>query len=298
MIYSSSFNRDKLMNVLNEVKRNTKYFNTIKEVGDNIMVSCPYHKSGLERKPSCGINIHTLVYHCFTCRSAGTLFDMMEDIYKPLDIQQIKSEREEIDVKISDRKIIEENKGVVKLDYTVGLTVYLQKRKLTHEICRKYLVGYKDDLVVFPIRNLQGEITFYVTRNVNKKQYTLTKDEKPLYGLYELLKIDKRKDYCFVVESPINCLTLEVWGFKAIALMGTGSYRQIDMLKDLPIRQFILCFDGDEAGRKATKMFKENIKNKLVSTVLMYEGKDVNDLTKEEFSTLLLQNNINEEELL
>lgn len=289
---------DKLLKLIKEVQSNTKYFHSIKEVGDNIMVSCPYHKGGLERKPSCGINIHELVYHCFSCGAAGSFFDMMQDIYMPIDEARIKSDRDEVKISISDRNTKVEHTPVVQLDYTVGLTNYLQKRKLTHEICKRYAVGYKDDLVVFPTRDKNGEIIFYVTRNVYKKEYTLSKDEKPIYGLYELFRDNKKVDYCFIVESPINALTLAVWGFKAVALMGTGSHNQMKELKNLPIREYILCFDGDEAGRKATQKFKDYLTNKFVTPVFIYEGKDINDLNREEFSNLLKEHNIVEEDLL
>ena len=298
MIYLSSLNYDKLLKLIKEVQANTKYFNRIKETTDNIMVSCPYHKGGLENKPSCGIDVKGLVYHCFSCGAAGSFFDMMNDIYMPIDAEQLKSERDEISIQLTGRTKSKEEHPVVKLDYTVGLTTYLQKRQLTHEVCRRYAVGYKDNLVVFPTRNLQGEIIFYVTRNVLKKEYTLSKDEKPIYGLYELFQQDKRPDYCFVVESPINALTLAVWGFKAVALMGLGSRQQIEELKTLPIRHYILCLDGDEHGRNATNKIKNILTNKLVTPVFIYEGKDVNDLSHEEFSKLLVQHDIKEEDLL
>ena len=300
MTYLSNFNYDKLMKVIREVQQNTKYFNIIKETNDNILVSCPYHKGGQERRPSCGIHIQTLVYHCFTCGASGTFFDMMQDIYQPIEETQLMNERDDDVFTLPER----ENKmlksklpDVVHYEYNVGLTKYLQKRKLTSAVCQEYLVGYKDDEVVFPIRNLKGEIRFYVTRNVYKKEYKLSNDDKLLYGLYELFQRERKPNYCFIVESPINALTLRVWGFNAIALMGTGSHKQIEDIKNLPIREFILCFDGDDAGRKATKTFKDRLVNKLVKTVLIYEGKDVNDLTKEEFSILLKECNIDEEGL-
>lgn len=298
MIYLSSLNYDKLLKLIKEVQSNTKYFKRIKETNDNIMVSCPYHKGGLENKPSCGINVKDLVYHCFSCGASGSFFDMMNDIYMPIDAEQLKSERDEISIQITGRDKTEEKHHVVQLDYTVGLTTYLQKRQLTHEVCRRYAVGYKDNLVVFPTRNLKGEIIFYVTRNVLKKEYTLSKDEKPIYGLYELFKDNPNPEYCFVVESPINALTLAVWGFKAVALMGLGSKQQIDELKNLPIRHYILCLDGDEHGRNATNKIKNVLTNKLVTPVFIYEGKDVNDLSHKEFSKLLVEHNIKEEDLL
>ena len=43
-------------------------FNTIKELPEDLMVSCPFHKKGQERKPSCGIRKEDGWTHCFSCR--------------------------------------------------------------------------------------------------------------------------------------------------------------------------------------------------------------------------------------
>ena len=56
------------------------------------------------------------------------------------------------------------------------------------------------------------------------------------------------------------------------------------------IRNYMLCFDGDEAGDKGVARFKRNIrKDVIVNRVLIPIGKDVNDLTKEEFSKLNIE---------
>ena len=93
----------------------------------------------------------------------------------------------------------------------------------------------------------------------------------------------------YVVESQINCLTLWQWGYPAIALFGTGSKKQYDILNRSGIRNYILCFDGDDAGRKATQRFIDNLKSDVfISVKQIPDGKDVNDLTKEEFDKLLV----------
>jgi DNA primase len=48
-----------------------------------------------------------------------------------------------------------------------------------------------------------------------------------------------------------------------------------------------LCFDGDQAGLKGKDRFVNNIrKDVLVSYIPIPMGKDVNDLTKEQFENL------------
>lgn len=56
-------------------KTGKQYLGRIKQVHNNIMISCPYHKGGQEQKPSCGIktisdersSIGTV--HCYSCRN-------------------------------------------------------------------------------------------------------------------------------------------------------------------------------------------------------------------------------------
>ena len=90
-----------------------------------------------------------------------------------------------------------------------------------------------------------------------------------------------------VVESQINALTLWGWGIPAIALFGTGSDAQYKMLKKSGIRTYVLAFDGDLAGDIGSNKFIKNIGDDvLVRKLILPKGKDVNDLTKEEFLSL------------
>ena len=44
-----------------------------KDSGDNIMVQCPYHGNGQERRPSAGIRKSDGMFHCFACGETHTL---------------------------------------------------------------------------------------------------------------------------------------------------------------------------------------------------------------------------------
>ena len=86
----------------------------------------------------------------------------------------------------------------------------------------------------------------------------------------------------------MNALTAWSYGIPAVALFGTGSSYQYDILKKSGIRSYILCFDGDEAGRKGAKRFMQNMKkNVFITDMEMPLGKDVNDMEKDEFLNLL-----------
>ena len=84
----------------------------------------------------------------------------------------------------------------------------------------------------------------------------------------------------------INCCTIWSWGRYAVALNGTGSYNQLEELKRTPFRKYILALDPDKAGNLGREKIKKALHNKYVRDLIIPEGKDINDLTYEEFIAL------------
>ena len=180
-----------------------------------------------------------------------------------------------------------------KYRYTVD---YMYQRKLVDWVIDRYDVGFDPEFhpegrknslacITFPVRDAQGRTLFFCRRSIEGKFYHYPKYvTKPVYGLYELPK--SATSIC-IMESCINALTAVSWGYNSVALMGTGNTTQLKQLKKLGAREFILCFDGDDAGLKATKKLKRELSSvAIVWIVHMPQGKDVNDLTKEEFDAL------------
>ena len=163
------------------------------------------------------------------------------------------------------------------------------KRHLSKEVVDRFRVGYDRETrcLTFPVWDERGNLVTITRRSVDSKLFKLEGDiKKPIYLLNEVLK--ERSDVVYVCESQINCLTLWGWGYPAIALFGTGASHQYDILKRSGIRSYILCLDGDEAGDKGIKRFILNMpKDIFISTKVMpRDGRDINDLTKEEFDNL------------
>lgn len=173
---------------------------------------------------------------------------------------------------------------------------YMYQRKLVDWVIEKYDIGFDAEFypegrkkpipcVTFPVRDIQGRTLFFCRRSITGKFYHYPKFvTKPVYGLYELPK--EASSVC-IMESCINALTAVSWGYPSVALMGTGNSLQISQLKKLGVREFTLCLDGDSAGEKAAVKLKRQLSSvAIVWVVHVPEGKDVNDLTKEEFDEL------------
>ena len=126
-------------------------------------------------------------------------------------------------------------------------------------------------------------------RSVNTKRFWIPEGiEKPVYLLYDILQ--KKPNVVFVAESQINTLTLRTWGYPSLGLFGTGSKTQLETLKKSGIRNFVLCYDGDYAGRKGAERFKRALGNDVfITDICVPYDRDINDLTKDEFDLLLQQ---------
>lgn len=269
--------------------------------------------------------------HCFTCGYAETLPDMITDLLKLKSISQtgidwlvqnipgfVPDFESEFEALIPDTLMSTLNdKYAVK--YLQSLTQpkpeyvsetelasyrftvpYMYERKLTDAIIEKFDVGYDANWVApgrtkptpcitFPVRDKDGNTLFFCRRSIQGKFFNYpTGVTKPVYGLYELPKGCKSVIIC---ESCFNALTCWVYGRPAVALLGTGNSYQIQQLKELGVQEFILAFDPDEAGQRATAKLKRALKSVAIvwSFVGIPAGKDINNLSKEEFDALELE---------
>ena len=287
--------------------------NIINDRHDNIQISCPIHKEGLEKKASAtilkhdkitynGKNIPAGTVHCFTC---GYSTDIVGFIRDCLNISYKSAEQLLFNIANSKKLILNErninpllisnNRESIQyiskeeLQNYAYIHKYMFQRKLTIDIINKFEVGYdpQTDCLTFPVYE-NGKCLFVAKRKIKYKQFIMPNiNPKPIYGLDYITSKE-----VIICESVINALTCWVYGYQAIALFGTGSYYQLKVLQQSDIRSFILMFDGDLAGRSGADRFKSFIKDKFILDILLPIGKDVNDLSREEFKNLLTERNL------
>ena len=177
---------------------------------------------------------------------------------------------------------------------------YMYERKLTDELIEKFDIGVDMNFVppgrkkalpciTFPVRDIQGRTLFFCRRSIGGKFFNYPEGVvKPVYGLYELPRDCRSVVIC---ESCFNALTSWRYGRPAVALLGTSNAYQIQQLKQLNVNEFILAFDPDEAGQKATAKLRRALSSVAIvySFVGIPPGKDINDLSEEEFNSLELE---------
>lgn len=280
--------------------------------GEDIRVSCPSsnHKGGMETNPSCGVyigdnpKIEYGTMHCFTCGEVGPFyhfvalcFNRSDDYGKqwllqhyaytevspllylpPIDLPQNNTNKQYLNEKV--------------LDSLQHWHPYLVKRHLSQKVCEQFEVRYDPKIksIIFPVRDETGKLWMLTHRSIESKNFHIEESkEKPIY-LYYYIK-QHNIDEVTVCESQINALTLWGWGIPAVALFGTGTKEQYCIINKSSLKHIYLVLDGDEAGDKGTKRFIENVRRDIIIDIIeMIRGKDVNDLTEEEFNKLKIIN--------
>lgn len=219
-INDTIFNVD-LETILNELVtqlriNNIPYISKMKESGNSIQITCPYHNGGMERKPSAGIRKSDGMFHCFACNEVHTLPEVIsyclgytDDILgkegwkwlvKNFATVQVE-ERKDVQIDCSrvtrDSFGVSEDKNIARnyiseeeLDTYRYTHPYWAKRKITSErIIELFDLGYdkKTRCITFPVRDIDGNCLFVARRSVKTKFFNYPEGvEKPLYGLYEI----------------------------------------------------------------------------------------------------------------
>lgn len=305
--------------ILEKLKGETGIPRSIKPTGRNVMIPCPYHKGGMERKPSCGILTEDVwakgkLYkegqvHCFTCGHTVDFIEFVSDAFGKTDGGRegyrwlVKNfltieieERQKIKVDMSRTK--EKNRRQkTKLEFISEEELaqyrfyhdYMFERKLDEDVIELFDVGYdrKEKAITFPVHyHKNGKVLMIQRRSVISKFFKNpgeTQKTLTLYGLWQVqnaIANGVKIDKLYITESIIDALTIWVYGGYAISLMGLGGFEQYDILKNIPgIRAYVLALDNDSAGWTAMDKLKEAING----AKLLYEfpfPRKVNDINE------------------
>lgn len=223
-------------------------FHIFRNNGENVQTNCPFHKNGQERKPSFGVNGEIDKCHCFSCGWAGTIEEMISELYgyqdegkfgkrwliKRFNTVEIETRpnimegfngRNNITIRnnndihrfkqhIQGDKSTEQYSGEIteeELDKYRYIHPYMYERKMDDRVIEIFDVGYdkETECITFPIRDKNGNCLFIARRSVNTKFFSYPQGvEKPLYGLYELYQLDEFPKEIYICESMIDAITI------------------------------------------------------------------------------------------
>ena len=195
---------------------------------ENIMIQCPYHSDGQERKPSMGIKKSDGICHCFRCDKVVNLPELISTLFDYNDygnsgmqwlmsnfgiVEQEEREDVKLDYSRSRNNISNNNHSSNNKDNAVLITEeeldkyrvihpYMRERGLTDGIIGIFDIGFDSDSnsITFPVKDIFGNTLFIGRRNVDRKYYHYpARVKKPVYGLYEVTQ-DKQPVLPFIRE--------------------------------------------------------------------------------------------------
>lgn len=192
-----------------------------------------------------------------------------------------------------------------------GVYEYLNQKKFQAEVQEsvgliksKTKGGYYDFLrnrLVFPIRDIRGRVIGFAGRKLaddgpkylNPPETELYKKSSVLYGMYEGKEALRRKRKAILVEGYMDVIRMHEGGFEeALAACGTAlTQDHIQVLHRQFIKEVVLLFDGDQAGRAAAvKSARLCLESDMEASVcLLPEGLDPDDMIAENGSEALEQ---------
>ena len=117
--------------------------------------------------------------------------------------------------------------------------------------------------IMFPLYDLNGKVIGYngrvyngETENkyVNSKETDIFKKRELLYNYHKAKDEARKKHQIILMEGPMDVIRAHTIGVKnCVATLGTAFGKEQAMLVRKLSTNVILCFDGDDAGLKATK---------------------------------------------
>ena len=177
-------------------------------------------------------------------------------------------------------EIIKEFQIGLSLNKSNTLANILIKKYPEAELLKSGLIGKNDygyydlfyERIMFPLYNLNGKVVAYSGRIYNKednskyfntRETEIFKKGELLYNYHRAKDIARRKNQIIITEGFMDVIRLYAVDIKnVIATMGTAVTNiQANLIKKMA-KEIILCFDGDEAGEKATKSCIEEL-NKI-----------------------------------
>ena len=250
--------------------------------GNEVKSQCPFtelHLAGQDRNPSFTVNLDTGVYFCNACGSKGNMHTFYcatrhvekQDAWfalgdalgleRPTDIDS----RPMIDPALPAKyhQALMASTGVVR-------DVLRDKRGLTDETLKKFMIGWDGDRVTIPIYDEQSELV-----NIRRYKWNSYEDsskminyedqlgntygENRVYGIEHL--VDQSCRAVLWCEGEWDRLVAEQLGIPTCTMTAGANNFKYEWLKLLKQKKRIyICYDNDAAGRRATEFLVEQLR--------------------------------------
>jgi len=278
----------------------------IKVKGKEAWISCPFH---IEREPSMSVNLETGGFYCFGCkRGPGEWLDALISELEGISLMQANlmitkatlTARPKMNGARKQYDYIQES--VFENFFPISSKPYIdyltKERRISKAVALDFDVreGNASDRdwnnrIIYAIRDKKKRIASIEGRTINNDslRHRNWSGSKTSLGLFGIERFKKKVPWLFVVEAPIDCMSLAMIKVPAVAMCtSTLSKMQVEMLYktvDYPI----ILLDG---VRKGTEHAREEVVEKIRKEMFGYfqseygihtirrQNTDPNDLLK------------------
>ena len=274
--------------------------------GQELWVRCPFHSHGDERTASASFSLggeHPGAFYCFGCKTKGSTSTILTKLFQSRQRAKLWLSENFKSVDLNEKRVVNkispELPGVKQV-YNLPLSLidshtdYFSQRGIPDDLVKKYRLMYSPerDAIIFPVWE-ENTISFYQVRYLHHEtglKWYIPKDAKARVFGKEFIS----SGTVYICESCFNALTLEKFGYQAVAMFGARFDDTKYELLGLPAKRFIIAYDGDDAGRKNARDLSKFLKDsgRLVEVLKMPDKKDINDfanLTQSEFDNKILE---------
>jgi len=261
--------------------------NVSKINGREILAKCPLHE---DTNPSFYFNLDTQKFHCFAgCLKGKGLHQL---IFQVTGVSQAGVPAKILEPgkfnfnRVQDKKLLPHIPLLPSAKNSAGET-YLKLRGINSNTVDEYDIKYwsEENAIVIPLENV-GYVLRYLDKNAPKK-YKYIAGTRITDTLFGLRFLPKTLTSIILVEG--TGMYLHQLGFpNTLALLHSDiSQKQIKLLGGVTDNIYLML-DGDKVGKEAANRIRDLLRPRFIVKICdMPNGKDPDELTKEEISSLL-----------
>lgn len=253
-----------------------------------------------------GVEVEYEQFNEVKAQQRKTLYDLLADTATLYEQNLFTEQGKTARAYIAERQLDKETIAKFRLGYSqVGNTLQAHFGEQTSSedlekaglLSRGEHSGFYDQFrgrLMFPIRDPRGRVIGFGARALGdaKPKYLNSKETEVflkryvLYGLYETLQASRKIEYLIVVEGYMDVIALQQNGINgAVAALGTAFTPEHLSLVQKYTKKIFICFDGDNAGKKAAKRAMDTILPAMridlnIRVVFLPDGEDPDTLVR------------------
>ena len=273
---------------------------TFKRQGDRLVGPCPIH--GGDNPNAFVVSLSKNLWYCFTgCNGGGDLIDLVrrldgKNCRQTLHYLRVLAEgrQSRLFLPPSPPKPFTPFVRKLPLDHR---SPWLQQKGITpktaalFEVGAYYGIGFLADSIAIRLHDVHSHPIGYLARRLlpatikRYGKYQFPPNFPKSTTLYNYHRITRPlPDRMVITECPWGVMRLEQLNIPAVALLGIQlSDSQCGLLEQ--VKDIVLMLDGDEAGRKATRLIKRELQSRgknNIHSISLPTGLDPDDLTDDE----------------